>query len=246
MKLHDKVVVITGSSSGIGKATAELFGKEKAKLVLNSAHNEEGGEKFAQELRKTTEAIYIKANVGTPAGAKQLLDAAIDKFGRIDILINNAGTGREGDFLTLTEVEIMTLIQDNLLSTIYCSQYAIKLMQKNKDISKIINTSSIRGWEWGGRAPVYGAAKAGVTSLTRTLAKNYAPNILVNAVAPGFTKTPNYDAFGPELVEAFLAQTSLNRWISVEEMAETYTFIAKNDAMTGEVIYIDAGFRVKR
>jgi 3-oxoacyl-[acyl-carrier protein] reductase len=118
-------------------------------------------------------------------------------------------------------------------------------MQKNEGLSKIINTSSIRGWEWGARAPIYGAAKAGVNSLTRTLAKNYAPNILINAVAPGFTKTPNYDAFDEKMVESFLAQTSLHRWISVEEMAETYIFIAKNDAMTGEVIYIDAGFRIK-
>jgi 3-oxoacyl-[acyl-carrier protein] reductase len=245
MVLDGKVVVITGSSTGIGRATAELLAAEGAKLVLNSKQNEKDGEELVKKLQQTTSAIYTKANVGTPEGAKALLDSAIAAFGQVDILINNAGTGKELPFLELKEPEITALIQDNLLSTIYCSQYAIGLMQKNQGLSKIINTSSIRGWEWGGRAPVYGAAKAGVNSLTRTLARNYAPTILVNAVAPGFTRSKNYASFDPQVVESFLAQTSLHRWIEVEEMAETYRFIAKNDAITGEVIYVDAGFRTK-
>jgi 3-oxoacyl-[acyl-carrier protein] reductase len=245
MILKDKVVVITGSSSGIGRAVAELFAAKGSKLVLNSRNNELGGKELVEKLQKNTEVIYAKADVGTAAGAKHLLDTAIKKFGEINILINNAGDGHEGDFLELSEEEIATIIQNNLLTTLYCSQYAIKLMQHNEGISKIINTSSIRGWEFGARAPVYGLAKAGVTSLTRTLANNYAPNILVNAVAPGFTKTPNYDSFSPERIKLFLEQAKLHRWITAEEMAEAFLFIAKNDAITGEVIYVDAGFRLK-
>ena len=245
MILKDKVVVITGSSSGIGLAVAELFAKESVKLVLNSRNNESGGKQLAEKLEKSAETIYVKADVGTPTGARQLLDAAIAQFGRIDILINNAGDGHESDFLELSEDDIAVLLHNNLLTALYCSQYAITLMQKNDGISKIINTTSIRGWEFGARAPVYGMAKAAVTSLTRTLANNYAPNILVNAVAPGFTKTPNYDSFSPERIELFLEQAKLHRWITVEEMAETFLFLAKNDAITGEVIYVDAGFRLK-
>src|SRR5215471_6795382 len=131
MILKNKVVVITGSSSGIGRATAELFAREGAKLVLNSKHNDRGGRELARALQKNVEAIYEQADVGTPSGAKHLLDAAIDKFGHIDILINNAGNGKEGDFLELNDQAIMLLLQDNLLSAIYCSQYAIKLMQHN-------------------------------------------------------------------------------------------------------------------
>lgn len=243
MVLKDKIVVITGSSSGIGRAIAELFAAEGAKLVLNSKHNEAGGNEVATELQKTTEATYVKADVGTPDGAKALLDAAVAKFGRIDILINNAGVGKEGSFLDLSEGEIDSILQDNLLSTIYCSQYAIKLMQAQGGMAKIINTSSIRGWEFGARAPIYGLAKAGVNSLTRTLAKNYGPNILVNAVGPGFTKTPVYDTFDPKLIEKFMDQTALHRWIDVKEMADAFVFLAKNDAITGEVLYVDAGFR---
>jgi NAD(P)-dependent dehydrogenase (short-subunit alcohol dehydrogenase family) len=245
MKLKDKVVVITGSTSGIGLAVAELFAQEGAKLVLNSKNSEAKGKELAAKFSKTTEAIYEKANVGTPDGAKRVLDAAIAKFGRIDILINNAGVGSEGNFLELTEADIQQILQNNLLSTIYCSQYAVKLMQKNEGISKIINTSSIRGWEFGARSHVYGLSKAGVNSLTRTMAKTYAPNILVNAVAPGFTETPNYDGFAPELMESFPKQTKLGRWIQPEEIAEAFLFLAQNDATTGEVIYVDAGFRLK-
>ncbi|NND65234.1 MAG: SDR family oxidoreductase [Gammaproteobacteria bacterium] len=245
MKLKDKVVVITGSSSGIGMATAQLFADEGAKLVINSKHNESGGKDVVEKLSEKTKAIYKKADVGNPSGAKDLLDTAVSEFGQIDILINNAGNGKESNFLELSEEDIALLIDDNLMSTIHCSQYAVNLMQSNNDIAKIINTSSIRGWEWGGRAPIYAAAKAGVNSLTRTLASAYSPNILVNAVAPGFTKTPNYDAFSPELVQSFLNQTKTKQWISVEEMAEAYLFLAKNDSMTGEVMYVDAGFRLK-
>ncbi len=244
MILKDKVVVITGSSSGIGRATAELFSAEGAKLVLNSKHNEAGGNEVANQLQKMTEAVYIKADVGTPDGAKALLDAAIAKFGRIDILINNAGVGREGSFLELTAEEINSILQDNLLSTIYCSQYAVTLMQKQDSLAKILNTSSIRGWEFGGRAPIYGLAKAGVNSLTRSMARMYAPRILVNAVGPGVVKTPNYDSVDPKLIETFMNQAALHRWIDVKEIADAFLFLAKNDAITGEVLYVDAGFRV--
>lgn len=245
MKLKDKVVVITGSSSGIGRAVAEAFANEGSKLVLNSRKNEEGGKELVEKVGKQVEALYIKADVSTSNGAKKLLDEATAKFGTIDVLINNAGDGHEDDFLGISEEEIVEIIQNNLLTTIFCSQYAIKLAQGRKDIFKIINTSSIRGWEFGARAPIYGLSKAGVNSLTRTLAKNYAPNILVNAVAPGFTKTPNYDSFTSERIKTFLDQTHLHRWINVEEMADAFIFLAKNDAVTGEVIYVDAGFRLK-
>lgn len=244
MILKDKVVVITGSSSGIGRATAELFAEEGAKLVINSKHNEAGGNEVADILGAKTEAIYVKADVGTPDGAKALLDAAVAKFGRVDILINNAGVGKEGAFLDLTPGDINDILQDNLLSTIYCTQYAVKLMQKQGGMAKILNTSSIRGWEFGGRAPIYGLAKAGVNSLTRSTARMYAPDILVNAVGPGVVKTPNYDSVDPKLIELFMSQAALHRWIDVKEIADAFLFLAKNDAITGEVLYVDAGFRV--
>jgi NAD(P)-dependent dehydrogenase (short-subunit alcohol dehydrogenase family) len=245
MNLTNKVVVITGSSSGIGKAIAEIFAKEKSKIVLNSRKNETGGQKLAEDIGVMTKTIYIKSDVGTPDGAKKLLDLTIKEFGQIDILINNAGDGHEDDFLQLEEKDIFEILKNNLLTTLYCSQYAIKLASKKSSKLKIINTSSIRGWEFGARAPIYGLSKSGVNSLTRTLAKNYAPNVLVNAVAPGFTKTPNYDSFSPDRIKKFIDQTYLHRWIDVQEMAEAYLFLAKNDAITGEIIYVDAGFRLK-
>lgn len=110
---------------------------------------------------------------------------------------------------------------------------------------KIINTSSIRGWEHGGRAIVYAAAKAGINSFTRTLAKQVAPKIQVNAVAPGFVRTRSYDNMPPEKIDGFINQTFLKRWVTLEEVADAFLFLAKNDAMTGQVIYVDAGFTLK-
>jgi NAD(P)-dependent dehydrogenase (short-subunit alcohol dehydrogenase family) len=243
MKLKDKVVVITGSSSGIGQATAEAFAKEGAKIVVNSNHNTVGGEAVAKALG--SQAIHVQADVGMPEGAHKVLDAAIAKWGQVDVLINNAGVGKAPGFVEATPEEIMQVLHDNLMSTIYCSQYAIKLAQKRDGVLKILNTTSVRGWEFGGRTEYYAAAKAAVNNLTRTLAKNYAPNVIVNAVGPGVTKTPNYDKYDQKLIDTFMNQTQLHRWVWVEEIADAFLFLVKNDAITGEIIYVDAGFRVR-
>jgi 3-oxoacyl-[acyl-carrier protein] reductase len=120
----------------------------------------------------------------------------------------------------------------------------VRIMEKQGS-GKILNTSSIRGWEQGGRAIVYAAAKAGINSFTRTLAKQVAPKIQVNAVAPGFVKTRSYDKMSREMIDFFLGQTYLQRWITAEEVADTFVFLAKNDGITGQVIYVDGGFTLK-
>lgn len=117
-------------------------------------------------------------------------------------------------------------------------------MQK-QGYGKIINTSSIRGAEHGGRSVVYAASKAGINSFSKTLAKMIAPTIQVNAVAPGFVKTRNYDGMTKEQTDLFISQTYLKRWVTEDEIADAFIFLAKNDAMTGQVIYVDAGFTLK-
>ena len=110
-------------------------------------------------------------------------------------------------------------------------------MQK-QGYGKIINTSSIRGWEHGGRSVVYAASKAGINSFSRTLAKMVAPNIQVNAVAPGFVKTRNYDNMSDEQCKSFIEQTYLKRWVTKDEIADAFIFLCKNDAMTGQVFML--------
>ncbi|HSX16292.1 MAG TPA: SDR family oxidoreductase [Candidatus Saccharimonadales bacterium] len=246
MILKDKVVVVTGSSSGIGRATALLFAQEGAKVVINYHINKDGGDETLAEVQKLSpESILVQADISKSADVERLFKETTDAFGRVDILVNNGAIGTDKHpYMEASYDDMKEMIDTDLTSVLMCSQLAVKIMQKQGG-GKILNTSSIRGWEHGGRAPVYAAAKAAVNSFTRTLAKQVAPDIQVNAIAPGFTKTRSYDSMSPEQVQGFLDQTYLKRWVTVDEIADAFLFLAKNDAITGQVIYVDAGFTLK-
>jgi 3-oxoacyl-[acyl-carrier protein] reductase len=245
MELKDKVVLITGSSSGIGKTTAIRFAKEGAKVVVNYNVNKKGGEETLEEIKKYTEGLLIQADVSKPDEVKLMFDEIEKKFGTVHILINNAAIPNDKvPYLEASYEQILELVNTDLIGPMLCSQQAIKLMQK-QGFGKILNTSSIRGAEHGGRSVVYASSKAGLNSFSKTLAKMVAPNIQVNAVAPGFVKTRNYDKMTKEQIESFIDQTYLKRWVTENEIADAFIFLAKNDAMTGQVIYVDAGFTLK-
>lgn len=246
MTLKDKVVIITGSSSGIGQATALRFAKEGAKVVVNYHINEAGGQETQAKLEEQGAAcLLVQADVSQAEGVERLFKATVKHFGTVDILINNAAIATDKvPYMEADYSDFKEMIDADLTSVLMCSQQAVRIMEKQGG-GKILNTSSIRGWEHGGRAPVYAASKAAVNSFTRTLAKQVAPNIQVNAVAPGFVKTRSYDAMSEEQLQKFLNQTYLQRWVTVEEIADAFVFLARNDAMTGQVIYVDAGFTLK-
>ncbi|OGM11392.1 hypothetical protein A2Z22_01250 [Candidatus Woesebacteria bacterium RBG_16_34_12] len=247
MELKDKVVLITGSSSGIGEATAYLFAKEGAKIIINSKTNTVGGKKVAKKIVEDGgNAIYLQADVSDPKQVKKLFKAIIKKYKTIDILINNAGITRTLDFFSSKKDEWIQEFNDNFFGTVLCSQEAAKIMKK-KGEGKILNTASIRGLEHTGREGImaYSAAKAAVVNFTKTLAKLLAPRIQVNAIAPGFVYTPNYDPLPKELKNKFIDNTLLKRWIKVDEIARAFVFLAKAEAITGEVMVVDAGFTLK-
>jgi 3-oxoacyl-[acyl-carrier protein] reductase len=245
MELKNKVVVITGSSSGIGRTTAIRFAKEGAKVVVNYHINEVGGNETLTEIEKYSEGLLVKADVSKPDEVAKLFEEVEKKFGTVDILINNAAIPNDKvPYLEASYEDIVELVNTDLIAPMVCSQHAIKFMQK-QGYGKIINTSSIRGAEHGGRSVVYASSKAGLNSFSKTLAKMVAPNIQVNAVAPGFVKTRNYDKMTPEQINTFMEQTYLKRWVTEDEIADAFIFLAKNDAMTGQVIYVDAGFTLK-
>jgi NAD(P)-dependent dehydrogenase (short-subunit alcohol dehydrogenase family) len=246
MDLKNKIVLITGSSSGIGRATAIMFAREGAKVVINYHVNEQGANETKAEIEKLGGAcIVVKADVSKPSEIDSLFEAVIKEYSTVDILINNAAIPTDRvPFLEASPEEIQDFVNADLIGPMLCSKKAIAIMQK-QGYGKILNTSSIRGWEFGGRAVVYAASKAGINSFTRTLAKMVAPNIQVNAVAPGFVKTRVYDKMTDEQCKVFLEQTQLKRWITVDEIADAFIFLAKNDAMTGQIIYVDAGFCLK-
>lgn len=246
MKLQDKVVLVTGSSSGIGQTTAVRFANEGCKVVVNYSKNKNGGEETLAKIKKITpDCLLVQADVSKQADVKRLFKTVVDKFKTVDILINNAAIGTDKrPFMEASYEDFQEMIQTDITSVFMCSQQAALIMQK-QGYGKILNTSSVRGWEGGGRAPVYAAMKAAVNSFTKSFAKMVAPDIQVNAVGPGFVRTRTYDAFSKEMIAGFMEQTYLKRFVTKEEIADTFVFLAKNDAMTGQVIYVDAGFTLK-
>lgn len=246
MELKDKVVLITGSSSGIGKTTAIQFAKEGAKIVVNYKENKGGGEETIELIEKLgVESLLVQADISVLQDVERMFNEVINKFDTVDILINNAAIPNDRvPYLEANPKEISELVNTDLIAPMIVSQYAIKYMQK-QGYGKILNTSSIRGAEHAGRSVVYAASKAGLNSFTKTLAKMVAPNIQVNAVAPGFVKTRNYDKMSQEQIQTYLDQTYLKRWVTEDEIADAFIFLAKNDAMTGQVIYVDGGFTLK-
>jgi 3-oxoacyl-[acyl-carrier protein] reductase len=246
MNLTEKVVLITGSSSGIGRATALQFAREGSRVVVNYHVNKKGAEETRDEIKNQgANCLLVQADVSKPKEVDKLFQGAVDHFGTVDILINNAAIGTDKvPFMEASFEDILEMINTDLISAMLCAQKAVRIMEP-QGYGKILNTSSIRGWEHGGRAIVYAAAKAGINSFTRTLAKQVAPKIQVNAVAPGFVKTRSYDKMTQEMIDFFIGQTYLKRWITEEEVADAFIFLAKNDGITGQVIYVDGGFTLK-
>lgn len=247
MKLRDKVVVITGSSSGIGEATAYLFAKEGAKVVVNSESNARGGKQVVEKIQKEGgQAIYVQADVSDPQQAEVLINEATKAFKTVDILINNAGRYEGQDFLTASKKSWLAVFDNNLFSTILCSQYAARIMLERGG-GKILNTASVYGLEHTGdpTGMAYSVAKAGVVNLTKNLAKLWAPKILVNAVAPGYVHIPRFDTFSKEVQEKMIAEMRLGRFIEPGEIAEAFLYLATADAVTGEILVVDGGFTLK-
>lgn len=247
MLLKNKVAVITGSSSNIGKAIALRLGKEGVKIVVNSKSHTKEGEDVVETLKKSgVDAIYVRADVSDEGDAKKLINAAVKKFGTIDILVNNAGRTTGMPFFEMTKANLLEQFDSNFFGTVLCSKEAAKIM-KQKGSGKIINTASIRGISYTGREGVmaYSAAKAAVINFTKTLAKELAPSITVNAVAPGFVITPNYDKTSEEQKKAFIDGTLIKRWIKPDEIADAYLFLATSEIITGQILIADGGFTLK-
>ena len=243
MKLEGKVAVITGSAANIGKATALLFAKEGAKVVVTTRQNVAGGNEVASAIKVAGgEAIFVQADLAKPLEVENLFKQTVEAFGTVDILVNNAGVTKAKPFMESTIEDWQSQYEDNVFSMVLCSQAAAKIMLAKGD-GVILNTTSIRGLEHGGRptAMAYCTAKAATISFTKNLAKELAPTIRVNAVGPGFTLTPNYDQTSP-IVQGFIDGTLIKRWIQPEEIAEAFLYLATAQAITGENLIVDGGY----
>lgn len=247
MKLKDKVAVITGGSSGIGKSTALLFAREGAKVVIADI-DERSGKTVESEIKKIkADAIFVKCDVTKTADVKNLVSTTIEKFGRIDILFNNAGIYTENRFLHELSEELWDKIIDTNLKGIFlCSKYVIPYMKKRK-YGIIINNASELGIKAEPESPAYCASKAAVIHLTKVMAFEYAKDsIRVNCVCPGPIDTPllRKSFKSKEELENYIKNhTIIGRIGKPEEVANVVLFLASDDAsyVTGSAYCVDGG-----
>lgn len=245
MSFASKTVVVTGSSDNIGRAIALKFAAAGANVVTHAKSNVSGGERVKREAEQAgAKAIFLKADLALESDVRALFERTVAEFGGVDVLVNNAGRFEEGAFRSSTNDHWERMFKDNLFSAVNCCVEASRVMGAG---GRIVNVASIRGLERGGRPGgiAYSAAKAAVINFTKTLSQELAPNILVNAVAPGFTKTTAFDHLPPEVINSFLDTTLLKAWVSPEEIAEAVYYLASSRSITGEILVVDAGWNAK-
>lgn len=239
MRLKDKVAVVTGGARGLGQAMAELFAKEGAKVIAVDMG----------ELSYSNPNVEgYKLNVTDTEKCKEFFDYVVEKYGKVDVLVNNAGITRDTLTRKMTDEQWDLVIDVNLKGVFNLTRYVGPHMQANGGGS-IINISSVVG-EYGniGQAN-YAATKAGIIGLTKTWAKEFAMkggNVRVNAIAPGYTMTDILKTVPQELLDKFAAQTMLGRLAQPEEIAYPALFLASEEAsyITGHVLSVNGGMRL--
>lgn len=243
--LKGKVSVVTGSGMGIGKATAMALAKEGSHIVVNDINEEIGQETKLLLSGMGVEAIFVQGDVSKEEDVKRIFSAAIEKFGSIDILINNAGISPKLPFYEITADMFNAVIDINLKSNFMCSKEAFKHM-KNNNWGRIVSLSSLAGVMGGiNSAAHYSASKAAIIGLTKTLAKQVGQyGITVNCVAPGRIKTAMTDMLSEKQKEEALKKIPLGRFGTVEEVAKVITFLASDGGsyVTGTCIEIFGGY----
>ena len=245
MTFKNKVVIVTGSSRGIGRATALLFAKEGAKVVVNYAKSKKEANAVVAEIKKIgSDAIAVKCDVSQEMQVKQMMEKTIKIFGRIDILVNNAGIVFDVPFTERTVEQWKRTLEVNLIGVFLCAKYASPYMKKQK-CGKIVNVSSTNGLDSPGPDSMdYDASKAGVISLTKNLAEELAPTIQVNSVAPGWVDTAMNKNLSKDFVEKEKKKIYLKRFARPEEIAKAILFLASDDAsfITGSTLKVDGGY----
>ena len=236
------VAIVTGSGRGIGRAIALRLASEGLRVVVNAKKGHDEVMETVDLIRsRGGEATPILADVSTREGCRQLVEGAVKSYGRLDVLVNNAGLGLYAPFPEQSDPMIDKVLSVSLKSAIYCSQEAARVMEGGS----IINIASIAGVEPLYGLSIYSAAKAGVIALTRALAVELAPRIRVNAIAPGVVRTKMGDSLLKVLgldEDTYLERyTLLRRIVEPEEIAEAVAFILKTPSITGQVIVIDSG-----
>lgn len=241
---ENKVAIITGASRGIGKEVAKKFAENKYDLVLNYASDKIDIENLKKEFEQyKVQVECIKANVANFEECEQMVNSAIEKYGKIDVLVNNAGITKDNLLMRMKEQDFDDVINVNLKGTFNMTKNVVPFMMK-KRYGKIINVSSVVGISGNAGQCNYSASKAGIVGFTKSMAKELASrNINVNAIAPGFIATDMTSVLSDTVKENINAQIPLKRMGLPREVANLIYFLAseESDYITGQVINVDGG-----
>jgi 3-oxoacyl-[acyl-carrier protein] reductase len=247
--LKNKVVLITGASTGIGAAAAVAFGRNGAKVAVHYNKSKVEAEKVAAQVERAGgKALLVGGDVTDSSICKQIVDKTVSGFGRIDVLINNAGgLVQRAPIETITDDLFEQVINLNVRSTMMCTAAATQCMRKQGGGGAIINVTSVAARHGGGPgASLYAGSKGFVSTITHGLAKELVKDkIRVNAVAPGVITTPFHDRYStPQMLESFKASIPMNRLGTADECAGAFLFLASEQLsgyMTGQILEVNGG-----
>lgn len=239
-----KTVFVTGASRGIGKEVALKYAENGYDVIINYVSDKTDVEALEKEFKeKGADTLILKADVSNPEEVQNVVDKAIEKFGKIDVLVNNAGITRDNLLMRMTEEEFDKVLEINLKGTFLVTKAVTKYMMKKRSGS-IINLSSVVGVAGNAGQCNYSASKAGIIGFTKSIAKELASrNIRANAVAPGFIETDMTAVLSDSVKESIHNQIPLKRMGKAKEVAELIYFLGseKSSYITGQVINIDGG-----
>ena len=240
----EKVALITGATRGIGRKIALTLSKEVYNIALNYRTANDELEEVKKEIEKyNVKVLAVQGDVSNYEDCERFVKETIDKFGRIDVLVNNAGITKDMLLARMKEEDFKQVIDVNLVGTFNVTKNVISYMMKARS-GRIINLSSVVGISGNAGQSNYAASKAGIIGFTKSLAKEVASrNILVNAIAPGFIETSMTDVLKDEVKEEIAKAIPLKRMGTAEDVANLVKFLASSDSsyITGQVINVDGG-----
>ncbi len=244
MKLEGKVAIVTGATSGMGRATAVLFAKEGAKVVV-TGRNEERAQAVVDEIKGNGgEAIYVIVDASKVEDCKKIFDATIEAFGTVDILVNNAGMLSMSPLLDVSIEEWNKVFAVNVTSALYLTQLCAPVM-KEKGKGVIVNVASVASYAAHHGFAAYISSKHAMAGLSKSMAWELGPEIRVNAIAPGAIHTAMVDSIGgPSVLQGMIDNCPCKRVGQPEDIAGAALFLASDDCtfLTGQIIKVDGGF----
>ena len=245
-RFEGKTVIVTGGSRGIGRAIALEFGKEGANVVVDFFKEKGKAEEVAKAIESSGgHSLIYQADVSSEEQVEKMVAAAMEKFGAVHVLVNNAGIVVDKPFSEKTVEDWQKMLAVDLIGPFICAKAVIPIMKKQK-WGRIINISSTNGVDTTSPESIdYDAAKAGLISMTRNLAEELAPDILVNSVAPGWVDTDMNSLLPPEFIAEETARIARKKFATPEEIARPVLFFASEDAnnITGQTLKVDGGYQ---